>query len=145
MKKIVFALHFFSTVALGSEFSPEQISALEQTWLANEPKSYRYTLRHGAGPFGSTIQKIIIRNGICKARSQFVFHGRHSRWEKSTCKDHTIKDLIISVQEQESRGVFRSKIQVNERYGFISSYYADPITDDTDQDWHFEVSNFKLN
>lgn len=145
MKLIIFVTLFFSYSAVCSELSSDHLYDLEKNWLLNEPKSYQYTLRHGVGPFGSTLEKIVIRDGICTARSRFIFHRRHHRWEKSSCEGHRINNLIASIRTQESAGVFKSKMRTNEKYGFVSEYYADPKTDATDQDWHFEVSDFKVN
>ena len=144
MKITIFTLLFFSCFAFCSELSQSQLTDLKKNWLLNEPKSYRYTLMHGVGPFGYTIEKIVIRKGKCTARSQFIFGKRHP-WKKSSCEGHTIHELITSVQEQELKGVFSSKILIHEKYGFISSYSADPKTDASDQDWHFEVSGFTVN
>lgn len=144
MKLTIFAFILVSSFAFGSELSQSQLADLKQNWLLNEPKSYRYTLVHGAGPFGYTIVKVVIRKGKCKARSQYVF-GKRYPWERSSCKGNKIHELIASVQEQELKGVFSSKILINEKYGFISKYSAEPKTDATDQDWHFEVSSFKVN
>lgn len=144
MKLIIFGILFFSSLAFCSELSSEQLHDLEKNWLLKEPKSYQYTLRHGAGPFGYTLEKIVIHNGTCTARSQFIFHGHRDRWEKSTCEGHRIHHLIASVRIQESDGVYSSKMRFHEKYGFISEYYADPKTDASDQDWHFEILKFKV-
>jgi hypothetical protein len=141
MKLTIFALLMFSSFSWASEYSEVQLSDLKNNWVSNEPKSYSYTLRHG-GVFGYTIQKITVRKGVCTARSQFVYGKKHP-WKKSTCEGHRIHELISSVQKQELEGVFQSKIKLNSEYKFISYYSAEPKTEFTDQDWYFEVLNFK--
>lgn len=142
MKLIVSSLLFFSSFAFGSELSQSQLADLKKNWLLNEPTSYKYTLRHG-GPFGYTIEKIIIRKGKCTARSQFVFSKRYP-WKKSSCEGNKIHELITSIQKQELKGVFSSKVLIHDKYSFISHYSVDPKTDATDQSWYFEVLEFKV-
>jgi len=142
MKHTIFALLLFSSFSWASEYTEAQLSDLKNSWLLSEPKSYRYTLRHG-GVFGYTIEKITIRNGVCTSRSQSVY-GKKQPWKRSTCEGHRIHELISSVQKQELDGVFQSEIKVKAEYNFISYYSAEPKTDLTDQDWYFEVLSFKV-
>jgi hypothetical protein len=141
MKLIIFLLSFSYSFCLASDFSDEQIANLKNEWPIKEPEVYKYTLRHG-GVFGYTLHKISIRKSKCTAMSRFIFGNNKSRWKKSTCKGYKIEDLLLSVQEQEQRGAYRSEIKVNAQYGFISYYSAEPKTEDTDQDWYFEVLKF---
>lgn len=141
MKFTIFALLMFGSISWASEYSEAQLSDLKNNWVSNEPRSYSYTLRHG-GAFGYTIEKITVRKGVCTARSQNVY-GKKQPWKKGTCEAHRIHELIASVQKQELEGVLLSKIQVNSEFHFVSYYSAEPETELTDQDWYFEVSNFK--
>lgn len=141
MKFTIFALLLFSSMGQASEYSDTQLSELKNNWFLTEPKSYSYTLRHG-GVFGYTINRISVRKGTCKARSQFVYGKKHP-WKKSKCEAHRIHELIESVQKQELQGVFQSKIKLNSEYNFISYYSTEPKTEFTDQDWYFEILSFK--
>jgi hypothetical protein len=141
MKITIFALLMFGSISWASEYSEAQLSDLKNNWVANELRSYSYTLRHG-GAFGYTIEKITVRKGVCTARSQSVY-GKKQPWKKGTCEGYRIHELISSVQKQELEGVFQSKIELNSEYKFISYYSAEPKTELTDQDWYFQVLNFK--
>ena len=142
MKLTIFALLLFSSFSWASEYSEDQLADLKSSWLLNEPKSYSYTLRHG-GVFGYTIEKITVRKGTCTARAQSVYGKKKQPWKKSKCEGHRIHELISSVQKQELDGVFQSEIKLNPEYKFISYYSVEPKTEFTDQDWYFEVLNFK--
>lgn len=141
MKLTIFALLLFSSFSWASEYSEDQLADLKSSWLLNEPESYSYTLRHGSF-FGYTIEKITVRKGICTARAQSVY-GKKQPWKKGKCEGHRIHELISSVQKQEREGVFQSEIKLNPEYKFISYYSVEPKTEFTDQDWYFEVLNFK--
>lgn len=143
MKFIISILLIFSSSGWGAEFSETQLDDMKNNWLLKEPKSYKYTLRHG-GVFGYTLMQITIRKGICKARSRFVGIKKY-RWKKSICEGYRIHELISSVQKQELKGVYQSEIKVNAEYNFISYYSAEPKTEATDQDWYFEILSFKGN
>jgi hypothetical protein len=141
MKFLILLLYFSYHFCLASDLSGEEIANLKNEWTIKEPEVYKYILRYG-GVFGYTLHKISIRKNKCTAMSRFIFGNNKSRWKKRTCKGYKIEDLLLSVQEQEQRGVYRSEIKVNAQYGFISYYSAEPKTEDTDQDWYFEVLKF---
>jgi hypothetical protein len=112
-------------------------------WAEAEPMAYRYSLRSG-GVFGYTLYKVSVRDGICRAKSKFVYTRKFGRWERVSCDGILIADLIGRAEDQERAGVKFSEISINQEFGFVSYYSAEPDTELTDQSWYFEVTDFRV-
>ncbi len=138
MKLTIFILMLLPGVAFSSDLDTHR-----KSWESEKAISYSYFLKKG-GVFGYTIYKIQVINGVCKAKSKYVFDRTPIFWKKASCEGNTIEDLYKAVSCQIAEGVIKMDLTYDEKYNFISYFSVEPKTELTDQDWYFEITKFKV-
>lgn len=137
MKYIILTLMILPGIVLSDE-----LDAHRGVWESKHINSYSYPLKTG-GVFGYSLYKIQIKDGICKAKSKYVFNRTPIFWKKDSCEGNTIEELYDSVKNQMSQDIVGMELAYDENYSFISYFSVEPKTDLTDQDWYFEITKFR--
>lgn len=114
-----------------------------KSWQSKDIATYKYNLITGAGPFGYSRYKVKVVDGVCKAKTKYIFRRTPWFWKKTSCENIRFADLYMAIRQQIEAGVHSMDITYDQKYNFVSSFSVVPDTKEEDTDWYFEVTDFK--
>lgn len=138
MKIAIYILLIFPLSA-----SADDLKSNWESWQSKNIAKYKYTLATGAGPFGYSLYKVKVVDGVCRAKTKYIFNRTPFFWKKSSCEGVTFGDLYKSIQKQTDAGVRSMDITYDNNYNFVSKFTVVPDTKEEDTDWYFIITDFK--
>jgi hypothetical protein len=113
----------------------------QRLWESSHPRNYSYTISWSYAFTGPTY-KVTVRGDTCTARVK-----RHvlAKWESISCEGGQVRvtDLFAQLREEAQSCPADVQLDVDKKYGFISSVSFYPRTELSDVFWSAGISRFR--
>jgi len=113
----------------------------ERLWESSRPVKYSYTM-YWSYAFTRGTYKVTVSGDQCKAKAKTVLSRT---WEPVSCEREGLRvtDLFAKLREEAKSGPAEVQLDLDKKYGFISSVSFFPKTGLSDQFWSAGISSFR--
>jgi hypothetical protein len=113
----------------------------QRLWESSHPTNYSYTM-YWSYAFTRGTYKVSVRGDQCTAKVKRVLMRE---WASVDCESERLRvtDLFAHLREQAQSCPADVQLDLDKKYGFISSVSFFPKTDISDEFWSAGISNFR--
>ena len=113
----------------------------QRLWESSHPRNYSYTMSWSYA-FTRGTYKVTVKGDQCTAKVKRVLHPK---WETVSCESELLRvtDLFAHLRKQVESCPAEVHLDLDEKYGFISSVSFFPKSDLNDDFWSAGISHFR--